>query len=188
MVFLKLSIGASLLRLKLGRGMGWIVWGLVIISVLCNALVVIGSLFSCTPIDAIWDRSLDNFTCIPGKYVVGSSYGQTGTYSFCHGLHWPRSVTLSVSDSVNLVGNIVTDIFFSLSPLYYLRNVKVSAYNKWALRVLFLVGLSATACSIAKLQELPKLANTTDPTCMYRSVLVTTSTEYYSASSLTTIS
>lgn len=79
MVFLKVSIGATLLRLQFGRGMAWIVWGFVIISVLCNALVVVGSLFSCTPIEAIWDRSIDSFTCIPGKYVVGSSYCQTGT-------------------------------------------------------------------------------------------------------------
>ncbi|KAE9976078.1 hypothetical protein EG328_002849 [Venturia inaequalis] len=139
MILLKLSIGASLLRLQLGRGMNWIVWLSIFISVCANAMTLIGSCFQCVPMEAIWNIRLPNYTCIPKKYVVGSSYAQA-------------------------CGNIVTDIFFSLSPLYYLRNVRVSVYNKWALRVLFCIGLSASACSIAKLPELGKLANTTDPT------------------------
>jgi hypothetical protein len=66
------------------------------------------------------------------------------------------------------VGNIVTDLFYSLSPLYYLSKVKVSVYNKWALRGVFLMGLLATVCAVAKCTELPKIRTTTDPTCKYR--------------------
>ncbi|QDS77605.1 hypothetical protein FKW77_002002 [Venturia effusa] len=139
MIFLKLSIGASLLRLQLGRGMTWIVWISIFISVCCNSMVLVGSIFACVPMAAIWDISLPHYTCIPKRYVVGSGYAQAG-------------------------GNIVTDLFYSLSPLYYLRNVQVSRHNRYALRILFLVGLSATACSIAKLPELQQLANTVDPT------------------------
>ncbi|TID17929.1 hypothetical protein E2P81_ATG10900 [Venturia nashicola] len=139
MIFLKLSIAASLLRLQLGRGMNWIVWLSVFISICSNAMALLGSVFQCVPMEAIWNINLPNYTCLPKKYVVGASYAQAA-------------------------GNIVTDIFFSLSPLYYLRNVKVSVYNKWALRVLFCIGLSASACSVAKLPELHKLANTTNPT------------------------
>jgi hypothetical protein len=39
------------------------------------------------------------------------------------------------------VGNIVTDLLFTLGPLYYLRKVKVSRYNQWALRGVFCIGL-----------------------------------------------
>jgi len=74
------------------------------------------------------------------------------------------------------VGNIVTDLFYTLSPLYYLSKVKVSVYNRWALRGVFLVGLLATVCAIAKCTELPRLRNATDPTCKYRRPMRTTST------------
>jgi hypothetical protein len=69
--------------------------------------------------------------------------------------------------TVFAVGNIVTDLFYSLSPLYYLSNVKVSVYNKWALRGVFMIGLLATVCAVAKCTELPRLGSTTNPTCKY---------------------
>jgi hypothetical protein len=64
-------------------------------------------------------------------------------------------------------GNILTDLFYSLSPLYYLSKVKVSVYNRWALRGVFMIGLLATVCAIAKCTELPALGKTTNPTCKY---------------------
>lgn len=85
MLFLKLSIGASLLRLQLGIGMNWIVWVFILISVCCNAMVTIGSLFACRPMEAIWNLGLENYTCIPRKYVVGSSYAQAGEFNTCLG-------------------------------------------------------------------------------------------------------
>lgn len=63
------------------------------------------------------------------------------------------------------MGNIITDFFYSFGPLYYLSKVKVSVYNKWALRGVFMLGMLATVCSIAKCTELPKLKSTSDPTC-----------------------
>lgn len=78
MVFLKLSIGASLLRLQIGRGMSWIVWLSILISVCSNAMVLVGSVFQCVPMEAIWNIGIENHTCIPRKYVVGSSYAQAG--------------------------------------------------------------------------------------------------------------
>ncbi|KAK9770491.1 putative Integral membrane protein [Seiridium cardinale] len=113
MAFLKCSIGASLLRLQFGRGMTIVVWVCITISILCNSVTLIGSLFKCRPIQ---------------------------------------------------VGNIVTDLGFSLGPLFYLTKVKVSVYNKWALRGVFLLGLSATVLAIAKCSLLPKLATFTDST------------------------
>jgi hypothetical protein len=64
-------------------------------------------------------------------------------------------------------GNILTDLFYSLSPLYYLSKVKVSVYNRWALRGVFMIGLLATVCAVAKCTELPALGKTTNPTCKY---------------------
>ncbi|KAK6072558.1 hypothetical protein SCUP234_09108 [Seiridium cupressi] len=103
MAFLKISIGAALLRIGLGRTMTVMIWASITISVICNAMVIPGSLFFCRPMDAIWNKGLPK-----------------GTYE-C----WPKT---------------------------------------WALRGVFLLGLSASACAIAKCWELPKLATTSDPT------------------------
>lgn len=160
MAFLKISIGLSLLRLQLGKGMVWIVWGSIFLSVVVNGLVVVTTLFGCRPLAAAWDRSLMSVaTCLPRTVTVAHSYTQTGLLRFYR-------LVGTVADFL-AVGNIITDLFYSLSPLYYLSNVKVSVYNKWALRGVFMIGLSATVCAIAKCTELPRLGTTTNPTCKY---------------------
>ena len=79
MAFLKISIGLSLLRLQLGKGMVWIVWGSIFLSVFVNALVVVMTLFGCRPLAAVWDRSLMPVaTCLPRTVNVANSYVQTG--------------------------------------------------------------------------------------------------------------
>jgi len=79
MAFLKISIGLSLLRLQLGKGMAWIVRGSIVLSVVVNALVVVTSLFGCQPLAAVWDRSLmPTATCLSRTVSVANSYTQTG--------------------------------------------------------------------------------------------------------------
>jgi hypothetical protein len=80
MAFLKISIGLSLLRLQLGKGMVWIVWGSIVLSVIVNGLVVVTTLFGCRPLAAVWDRSLMPVaTCLPRSVSLWHSYIQTGT-------------------------------------------------------------------------------------------------------------
>jgi hypothetical protein len=82
MAFLKISIGQSLLRLQLGKGMVWIVWGSIFLSVVVNGLVVVTTLFGCRPLAAAWDRSLMPVaTCLPRTVTVAHSYTQTGLSS-----------------------------------------------------------------------------------------------------------
>lgn len=81
MAFLKISIGLSLLRLQLGKGMVWIVWGSIFLSVVVNGLVVVTTLFGCRPLAAAWDRSLMPVaTCLPRTVTVAHSYTQTGLW------------------------------------------------------------------------------------------------------------
>jgi hypothetical protein len=161
MAFLKISVGMSLLRLQLGKGMVWIVWGSIFLSVAVNALVLVTSLFGCRPIAAVWDKSLmPTSTCLPRTVYVANGYIQAS-----------KPTTVPVFNLVIFktdsyaAGNILTDLFYSLSPLYYLSKVKVSVYNKWALRSVFMIGLLATVCALAKCTELPKLGSSTNPTC-----------------------
>jgi hypothetical protein len=82
MAFLKISIGLSLLRLQLGNGMKWIVWGSMFLSIVVNMLVIVTSLFGCRPLAAVWDRSLMPVaTCLPRSVSVANSYTQTSKSS-----------------------------------------------------------------------------------------------------------
>jgi hypothetical protein len=166
MAFLKISVGMSLLRLQLGKGMVWIVWGSIFLSVAVNALVLVTSLFGCRPIAAIWDKSLmPTSTCLPRTVYVANGYIQASKSRILPVFN----LTTVKTDSACKAGNILTDLFYSLSPLYYLSKVKVSVYNKRALRSVFMIGLLATVCALAKCTELPKLGSSTNPTCKLHS-------------------
>jgi hypothetical protein len=79
MAFLKISIGLSLLRLQLGKGMARIIWCSMFLSIVVNMLVIVTSLFGCRPLAAVWDRSLMPIaTCLPRSVSVANSYTQTG--------------------------------------------------------------------------------------------------------------
>jgi hypothetical protein len=92
MAFLKISIGLSLLRLQLGKGMVWIVWGAMILSVCVNLLVVVTTLFGCRPLAATWDRSLMPIaSCLPRTVNVSHSYIQTSKP------HSPQYVTVKTN-------------------------------------------------------------------------------------------
>ncbi|KIX05366.1 uncharacterized protein Z518_06238 [Rhinocladiella mackenziei CBS 650.93] len=132
---MKLGIGLSLIRLQLSKRFNILVTICIVLSVLVNGTVFLGTFALCRK---IWNRAVPG-TCWPRKASLAFSYTQT-------------------------VGNIVTDLLFTLGPLFYLSRVKVSKYNKWALRGVFLIGLLATACAIAKATELPAIQKTQDPT------------------------
>jgi hypothetical protein len=118
MATIKISIGISLLRLSLSKRFNILVWIAIVISLLVNLSVFISTLAVCVPMRKIWnkDPTIEG-TCWPASANLGFSYTQT-------------------------IGNIFTDLFFTFGPLVYLRHVKVSRYNKWALRCVFLIGLT----------------------------------------------
>lgn len=81
MALLKISIGAALLRIGFDRTMNVMIWICIVISVLCNAMAIPGSLFLCRPMEAIWNKGLPagTYSCWPKSYTTGASYTQTGT-------------------------------------------------------------------------------------------------------------
>ncbi|OAX78858.1 hypothetical protein ACJ72_06828 [Emergomyces africanus] len=140
MGFLKIGIGSSLLRLNLSKMFNMAVIACIVISLIVNFTVFPTTFAGCTPLKKSWNKD---------PRIEGSC--------------WPRKVSLVMS-YLQTTGNIVTDLAFSIGPLVYLAKVKVSRYNKWALRGVFLIGLTASACAIAKATELPAILNTQDPT------------------------
>lgn len=92
MAFLKLSIGLSLIRLQLGKGMFWIVVGSIVLSVVCNMLVIVTTLFGCRPLAAKWDRTLlPEADCLPPIVSVSNSYIQTGESGKSARTNWRES-------------------------------------------------------------------------------------------------
>lgn len=138
MCALKVSIGVSLLRLQLSKVFNAIVWTSIVVSVLVNLTVFLGTFATCRPMARIWNRT------IPGE---------------C----WSPVVTTAFSYS-QTVGNIVTDLVFTFGPIVYLSKVKVTKHNKWALRCVFLIGLTATACATTKATQLSVIKKSVDPT------------------------
>ncbi|KAB2570999.1 hypothetical protein DIS24_g12422, partial [Lasiodiplodia hormozganensis] len=135
---MKLSIGFSMLRIQLARTFTVIVWFTMVLSVLVNMNVLIGCFKSCTPMEKIWNPMIDG-TC------------------------WPISVNVALA-YLQSVGNILTDLLLTFGLLVCLTKLKLSIYNRWALRGVFLIGLVATVSAIVKITKLPALMKTTDPT------------------------
>lgn len=130
MCAMKVGIGISMLRLQLSKRFNIAVYVAIVLSVIVNLTVLFGCFATCRPIERIWNLGVEG-KCWPKWSSLLFSYTQTGM-----GNHCTHSLTLT-----NVAGNIVTDLLFTLGPLYYLRKVKVSRYNKWALRGVFCIGL-----------------------------------------------
>lgn len=79
MAFLKVGIGASLLRINLSRVFSVVIILSIIVSLVVNLTVFGGSFAACQPIEKIWnkDPTLDG-TCWPRKVSLAFSYLQTG--------------------------------------------------------------------------------------------------------------
>lgn len=137
MALLKVGIGTSLLRIKLNRVFSVIIIMTIILSLIVNLTVFGGTFGACQPIEKIWNKDPK----IPGKcwdpkFPLAFSYIQTGSHQST------RNPSDAVANGCGIVGNIVTDLIFAFGPLVYLSKVKVSRYNKWALRGVFLIGLT----------------------------------------------
>ncbi|KAI4665509.1 uncharacterized protein J4E78_002971 [Alternaria triticimaculans] len=62
------------------------------------------------------------------------------------------------------VANCVTDVIYVVAPIIYLSTIQLPRRTQWGLRIVFCLGLIATACSVAKTVELSALMKTADPT------------------------
>ncbi|OJD32282.1 phosphatidylserine decarboxylase [Diplodia corticola] len=135
---MKMSIGFSMLRIQLARTFTIVVWFTMALSVLVNLNVLVGCFKSCTPMEKIWNMSIPG-TCWPTQVNVSLAYLQSS-------------------------GNILTDLLLTFGLLVCLTKLKLSMYNRWALRGVFLIGLVATISGIVKITKLPDLMKTTNPT------------------------
>ncbi|KAH7112095.1 hypothetical protein B0J11DRAFT_186942 [Dendryphion nanum] len=134
---LKYSICAYLLALKFTRVYTVIIWASIAMVTAFNLLSPLLGNLSCTPFEANWNRA------VKGKCWYKGNQGLT----YMQG-----------------ISNILTDVIYVVAPIVYLRAIQLPRRTQWGLRVVFLLGLVATVCSIFKTIELSALRKTTDPT------------------------
>ncbi|KAL6708788.1 hypothetical protein ACN47E_002484 [Coniothyrium glycines] len=137
--FLKWSICAWLLVLNFSKTYQIIIWLSIAMVTALNFLAPVLTLFGCIPLEKNWNVMYQgSFKC----WAVGG-------------------LKLSYTQGVS---NIVTDIVYMAAPLLYLRTVQLSRKTQWGIRVVFLLSIPATICSIFKTIELHTIFTTQDPT------------------------
>ncbi|KAF3035829.1 hypothetical protein E8E12_006436 [Didymella heteroderae] len=137
--FLKWSICAWLLILNFSKTYQIIVWLSILMVTALNFLAPVLTFLGCVPLEKNWNFAYQgSFKC----WAVGG-------------------LKLSYTQGVS---NIVTDIVYMAAPLIYLSNVQLSRRTQWGIRVVFLLSIPATICSIFKTVELRTIFTTQDPT------------------------
>ncbi|KAF2996233.1 hypothetical protein E8E13_003240 [Curvularia kusanoi] len=135
---LKWSICAWLLVLNFSRIYQAIVWLSIALVTAFNFLAPVLTLFGCSPFEANWN------------------YGYQPRKCWAHGTLW-----LSYTQGIC---NILTDVIYMAAPLIYLSQVQLSRKTQWGIRIVFLLSIPATICSIFKTIELKTITETRDPT------------------------
>ena len=137
-IFAKLCIGGTLLRLGLGRKFTWIIVAAVVVATIGSIVTIVSETAACTPVSKIWNVKQ------PGK---------------C----WPRIVNEAAAYT-GTVTDIAADLTFAFSPEFFLRKVQLGARDRQLVRALLLMMLISSVVSIVKLSKLPAIQKTEDPT------------------------
>lgn len=137
--FLKWSICAWLLVLNFSKLYQVIVWLSIAMVTAFNFLAPVLTLFGCIPLEKNWN------------------FGYQGPFRCWAKGTLPLSYTQGVS-------NILTDVVYMAAPLIYLARVQLSRRTQLGIRIVFLLSIPATICSIFKTIELRTIVKTNDPT------------------------
>ncbi|KAJ8113398.1 hypothetical protein OPT61_g4462 [Boeremia exigua] len=134
---LKWSICAYLLALKFSKIYTLIVWASILMVTVFNCILPCMGLLNCVPFEANWNRAVKGHCWYKGHTILTHAQG---------------------------ISNIITDIVYVVAPILYLSTIQLAQRTQWGLRIVFMLGLVATVCSIFKTIELSALKKTKDPT------------------------
>jgi hypothetical protein len=107
MIASKISIGWFLLRITIRRIDIWIIYSVMLVTVLTGIVFFFVTLFQCNPIAYFWDTSL-NGSCIPVEVIIALTY----LYSAC---------------------SVICDFTFALLPVALIWNLNMDRKSKIAL-------------------------------------------------------
>ncbi|KAI7257292.1 hypothetical protein KC343_g3775 [Hortaea werneckii] len=140
-VFVKLSIACFLMRLAPKPEWKRYLWGAIVFLV-CFTIACAGTLiFSCTPVSASWNHSLQ---LLPSTRCFSAK-------------------TFSSIGLFNSIINIVTDLVFAILPIPIIVKLKVNLRTKCTLVFVLSLGFVACAAGIAKAQTQTTFMDDPDP-------------------------
>lgn len=124
LVFIKVSICLTLLRIAVVKWHRITLWVIIVVTVVSTIFVEFYVLLQCRPIAATWGEVKG--TCLPSMITV--------------------SITFIIS-----AFNLITDVTTALLPFLMLRNVQMNKKNKVAIIGILSLGVLASIATIARL-------------------------------------
>lgn len=124
LVFIKVSICVTLLRIAVVKWHRATLWLLIVITVVSTIFVDFYVLLQCQPIAATWGEVKG--VCLPSTITV--------------------SITFIISGF-----NLITDVTTALLPFIILKDVQMTKHNKIAIISILSLGVLASIATIARL-------------------------------------
>ncbi|KAL2114554.1 hypothetical protein VUR80DRAFT_4537 [Thermomyces stellatus] len=137
MMFIKLSIGIFLLRLAIQKTYRYILWASLVIVAIWSVVLFFWNMFQCKPVEAQWDYTLEDSSCVPIQEVVAAAY------------------SLSVMC-------ILSDWLYALIPIPMLWNVEMTKQTKITVIIILGLGIFASVATLIRLRFLADLEETED--------------------------
>lgn len=110
MIASKISIGYFLLRITVRRLDIWIIYSVMVVTVLTGLVFFFVTLFQCTPVSFFWTKVLDDTGghCVPIDVIIALTY----LYSVC---------------------SVICDFTFALLPVFLISKLNMDRRTKTVL-------------------------------------------------------
>ncbi|TPX06945.1 uncharacterized protein E0L32_011169 [Thyridium curvatum] len=137
MMFIKLSIALFLLRLATAKRYKWILWVSMSIIAIWSLVAFFWDVFQCNPVEAQWDFTIPNQTCVTPDQIVSAAYA------------------LSVM-------TILSDWLYALLPIAMIWGVQMTKQAKITVSIVLGLGIFASIATLIRLKFLSDLNDTAD--------------------------
>jgi hypothetical protein len=107
MIASKISIGYFLLRITIRRTDVWIIYGVMLVTVLTGMVFFFVTMFQCSPISFFWNRQQDG-SCVNMDVIIALTY----LYSAC---------------------SVICDFTFAILPMVIIWTLNINKRSKVAL-------------------------------------------------------
>ncbi|CAG7990594.1 unnamed protein product [Penicillium salamii] len=148
----KISIGLFLLRFAGKKGYKWFIWVVMVAMMLYTAICFLTLIFQCKDIRTNWDPTVKS-ECFSPTQLLTLSYTNTGEMNI---------FLTSYFKLTPAALNILTDLIFSILPVFMLRHLQVNRRVKASLICILGLGVFACAAAFVKLSILPNYGRTGD--------------------------
>ncbi|CAG9952711.1 unnamed protein product [Clonostachys rosea f. rosea IK726] len=130
----KLSIGSFLLRITLRRLHVWIIYIVMVITVMTGAVFFFVTLFQCNPVWYFWDKNVSGGTCVDPEVIMALTY----LYS---------------------VLSVICDFTFAFLPMFIIWKLNMNKRTKFALFPIMAMGCVASAAVLVRFPYIKDFKN-----------------------------